>query len=624
MYKIHVKFIIGLCLCLIISGCGLSLNQSMHDRAANMEVQDYREALRSRMPDENKENSDVSEGIAFSNDVPKFQPYVVAPSDNLKPMPLVSVSVNQTVPLRDVLYDLANQADYDIELDSRITGAVILTARNKPLDVVVDKIARMAGLRYKFEDESLRVELDTPYIKNYKIDYLNYIRSSSSSVTNDISVVSGDGADSGSTFTAEAESESDFWGELEANMQQILAAARNDILSTTNDPTIRVVPAAPTPVGGEGTGAGEMGDIPIESLDPNSPPPPAVLEIASLPPVEGSQGNSSSFGEEDEGFATGFSINRQAGIVSVLANEKKHKEVKEYMRELKRSVTAQVLIEAKILEVQLNDEYSTGINWANLDVTGKATLNVNFARPPLNPTVTPAGSIFQASINSSDVGAVVQAISRFGTVRALSSPRLTVLNNQSAVLNVAQNLVYFELEVESTDTTATSAGGNTVESEIRNVPEGVIINVQPSIDLEDRTVSMALRPTITNVETFVSDPGAAIAIATLGLPAGTNVQSLIPVVQVQEFDSVIQVRSGEAVVMGGLMQDRTNSDSQGVPIISEIPVIGNAFKARNDKISKLELVILLKATILDPYSSIHETDKELYKLYSGDRRPLDM
>ena len=204
---------------------------------------------------------------------------------------------------------------------------------------------------------------------------------------------------------------------------------------------------------------------------------------------------------------------------------------------------------------------------------------------------------------------------------------MTVLNNQSAVLNVATNEVFFEVEVDTT--TDDGATQTDVDSEIRNVPVGVLVNVQPSINLEDSTISMALRPTITAISDEEADPGVAFAAATLiaNLPAGADVpeipQNLVPELSVQEIDSVIKVRSGQPIVMGGLLQDRVTTNDSGVPVLSETPVVGSLFKRHNDSIQKTELVIFLKATILDnPNQSIHNTDKDLYRNFSSDRRPL--
>jgi type II secretory pathway component GspD/PulD (secretin) len=215
-----------------------------------------------------------------------------------------------------------------------------------------------------------------------------------------------------------------------------------------------------------------------------------------------------------------------------------------------------------------------------------------------------------------DVQAVVEAISAFGTVKALASPRLTVLNNQSAVLNVATNVVYFEIDIEQT--TDEGVTDTNVDSQIRNVPEGVIVNVQPSIDLDSRSISMSLRPTITRITQRVPDP----AVQFLNV---AGVESLIPEVNVQEIDSVIKMRSGQPIVMGGLLQDRSTVVSEGVPGLMEIPMVGGLFRSNNNLIRKTELVILLKATILDgDDGGISNSDKDLYRRFSEDRRPFKL
>lgn len=597
-----------------LTGCDLTRNQIKTDRAAHMEFQDFRDGLASRLP------MQELAGEEGGSEIPSLQPYVAQPSENLKPMPLVSISVNQTVPLRDVLFELAKQADYDVELDPRITGSIIFTAKEKPFDLVVKRIAEISGLRYSFDDDVLRVELDAPYTKTYKIDYLSYVRRSTSSIRNDISVVTGTGTNTGSGFEAASESEADFWTELETNLQQILGVTiAQGNLRTAADPQITAAeqnPAPVEPVVVEGAeGAEGQPSVQVQA-------PQATLQVNSLP-TDASQPqnarNQRGRSQNESPDKASFSVNRQAGIVTIFASERQHEEIRDFLVELERSVTSQVLIEAKILEVSLSDEYNTGIDWSRVAIGDKATL-LDIALP-LQPfldadTAPDTGVTF--TIGGSDVNMVMNALSQFGTVRALASPRLTVLNNQSAVLNVAQNLVYFEIDIETTDT---DTGTRTeVDSEIRNVPEGVLINVQPSINLDDRTVSMAIRPTITNVEEFQEDPGVQLQAAAVG----ADISSQVPVVQVQEFDSVISMNSGQAVLMGGLMQDRERSSEQGVPVLSEVPILGTVFKSHVDRIEKTELIVFLKATIVDGGNNIHNTDRELYKMFSQDRRPLDL
>ena len=598
-----------------ISGCDLAENSLKSDREQSLEFQDYRDGLATRIPDAAEEDSKRSQ-----SSIPALQPYVAQSSDHMKPMPLVSISVNQAVPLRDVLFELAQQADYDIELDPRIRGAVIYTAKNKPFDQVIDRISDMAGLRYKFNDDSLRVELDTAYNKVYKIDYLSYIRSSSSGIRNDIAVVSGDGADSGSNFEANAQSEINFWGELETNLEQIIRGTQTGALKTSRDPRISAVEQNPNV---QAVAPDADGNVTVA-------PPQANLQVDSLPADEDLNAQA---GVEDNGQGT-FTLNKQAGLINVFATEKAHKEVSAYLQLLKKAVTSQVLIEAKVLEVALNDEFVTGIDWSLLDLfSSEVTLDfltAQTARPVTGIVPSLAGAVsgstvasntsFVAGYEGNDVQALVQAVSGFGTVKALASPRMTVLNNQSAVLNVATNRVFFELDIDVTTEDGTT--NTDIDSEIRNVPEGVLVNVQPSINLEDRTVSLALRPTITQVVDEIDDP-AVLFVTASAVPPITGVTSRIPELNVQEIDSVIKVRSGQPVVMGGLLQDRIVSNESGVPILGEAPVLGALFKDHDDLIQKTELVIFLEATILDsPSDSIHNTDKDLYRQFSSDRRPL--
>lgn len=592
----------------LASACDLSTNYLKQDREANLETQDYRDLLAARELE--KEVSDFDK----SSKIPALKSYVSPVSTNVKSMPLVSISVNQSVPLRDVLFELAKQADYDIELDSNIRGSIIFTARNRPFDVVVSRIADVSGLRYSFEGDVLRVEVDSPYHKTYKIDYLNYIRKNSGSIRNSVAVVSGDGADTGSGFEATSESESDFWGELETNLSQILESNRASLM-TSRDPALTAA-ATPDVAGVDG----------------------AVLDIDSLPIDDGGAGADSfgggSAGAAPSSLASGsFAVNRQAGLISVYGSERAHKEVSSYMADLKASITAQVLIEAKILEVALTDQYSAGIDWKALDIeNGKgvfefgssagrlgtaSTIGTTAALSNLavRPTISQAtANNFVVGFLGNDIQALVQAMSGFGTVRALASPRLTVLNNQSAILNVATNRVFFEVKVENEQTEF--GDSRTIDSEIRNVPEGVLVNVQPSINLQTQTVSMAVRPTITRVVNTVQDPAVALIDASVNAP--------VPELNVQEIDSVIQVKSGQPVIMGGLLQDRVSGSRESVPVLGEIPMVGSLFRNHGDSIIKTELVILLKATIMQGNNNISDADRDLYRAFAQDRRPLKL
>jgi general secretion pathway protein D len=149
------------------------------------------------------------------------------------------------------------------------------------------------------------------------------------------------------------------------------------------------------------------------------------------------------------------------------------------------------------------------------------------------------------------------------------------------------------------------------------VPVRVVNTVQPSINETTEQISLALRPTITRVTAVVDDPAVAIA-------SNNTVASQIPVVAVQEIDSVVTMRSGQVVVMGGLMRDITTSGDEGLPVLGQLPALGYLFKARDDQTRKTELVIFLRATILDGGTAADPVDADLYRRFSGDRRPFPM
>jgi general secretion pathway protein D len=605
------------CFLAVISlpACELTQNYLKHDRENNMEPQDYRDALAPRVG----QNDPMEEKLNSGGRIPELQPYVAQTGSNQKPFPLVSISVNQTIPLRDVLYEIASQASYDVELDPRIEGSIIFSARNRPLDMVIDRISEIAGLRYKFEDDMLRVEIDTPYHEIYKVNYLALTRTNSSTISNDISVVSGGGGDvggdtdTGSSFSATNESTIDFWGELETNLTQILESNRDsNRLATERDPQVTVADVNPAPV--QPLMMDDQGNIVDQGPNVQVAPPDAVLNVDTLP-VEDENLN---INDEDP-FAARFSVNRQAGLISVFAPERLHKKVSSYMKELQKSVTSQVLVEAKVLEVSLSDEFSAGIDWSqafgDLGGIGFGPQSAGgLVRGILDTDGTiPSNGNFNFSQGDFDVA--VDALSRFGTVQALASPRLTVLNNQSAALNVARNVVYFEIDAEVTTGDA-GAAVESLDTNARTVPEGVLINVQPAIDLDRELISMAIRPTVTSIVDFTNDPNPALVTA--------GVESPVPVVNVQEFDSVIQMNNGQAVILGGLIQDRISSTRNSIPVLGEVPMFGGLFRNQEDIVRKTELVVFLKATIVDHGNFIHPTDKDLYRTFSSDRRPFRM
>jgi len=563
-------------LALTVSGCELAKNQLEFDRAANKSLQDYRSMFDPRKaPEEAKE------------DLPDFHPMVATPADLKLPSPLVTVSVNKTVSLRDLMFELTEQAGVDIEMDPQIRGSIIFTAKDRPFNEVIERICTMTGLRYKFKDNVLRIELDRPYVKNYKIEYMGMNRTSSSNISNSISVT-GDGSGDTSTSSSSSGSSasisgtytSSFWDDLDSGLANLLESSDQYIsLATMNDPAARAVATAqPVPT--------EENPNPAPNLAP--------------PTLRVSNGSAEALVPNPE--AT-YSISKETGIITVFANERQHKLVKSYIDDLRKNVMAQIQIEAKILEVSLSDEFNTGIDWGD-NAFGNMTISFPFTKTTSNTFTT---NVSLASFFKP----LIQMLSEYGTVRALSSPRVTVLNSQPAVVNMTKNVVYFSIEREQSTSSSSGTSGDviveTVNSEAQTVAEGVLLNVLPTANVDTGEIILSIRPTVSNITDQVEDPA--------------NKGNYVPEVSVQEIDSIVRIQSGQTVVMGGIMRDNNTVNQSGVPLIADIPVIGNFFSSHSDTIDKTELVILLQATLI-PGANADDTDRDMYKNFGLDRHPI--
>ncbi|MEQ1887772.1 MAG: type II and III secretion system family protein [Alphaproteobacteria bacterium] len=623
-------------------------NFDKQDRGAGLSRQDYRDALSPRGPE--------NDGSTPPPPIPQEESLIPMPNLALPANARsVTISVNEDVPIRDVLVELARQANVGLELDPRISGSLIFSVRQRPFEEVIERIADMADLRYDLDGNVLRIERDLPYLQNYRVDYLNVIRDTKSSVSTTVDVVGGEavggegsgGQGNSSASEVSSESKNNFWEELEANVGMLMSrsAERENLLSKTGNETspdtalnasdagaaASAIPE-PLPVAPIPSQAGDAAPSGLAAALNNITGVGAALAIAAQ--GEGGAANAAApaaaAGQaaaaapatttaSDDPAQRPYSINRIAGLVNIYGTRRQHTMVEAYLRKLRSVIAGQVLIEAKVLEVQLSDGFESGINWAGVlgAATGAARFGNTVAVPqsgPFDGLNAATSGVVTLALDRNDIDAVASLAQQFGTVRTLSSPRLTVQHNQSAVLKVVENRVFFELDFERTTNETNNTDRVTVESNIRTVPEGVIITVQPSIHAETGEIAMTLRPTITRITGTVNDPGVAIA-------SNNTVQSPVPIIAVQEIDSMVTVRSGRVLVMGGLMQDSGSAIDTGMPGVSSLPLIGNLFKSRSDLNRQTELVIFLRATIIEG-SGVSPADADLYRTFGRDRRPL--
>lgn len=487
-------------------------------------------------------------------------------NDNAYLDKLVSVSVSEGVSVREILMELVRKTGANLELGPHVHGSVIITARNQPFREVLRRICNLANLRYTADDAFIRIEPDEPYQKTYRLDYLSLVRKASSDTS------------------------------ISTNVFDV------DVTST----------------GGQGTSSGSHGS---SAAGNNSTAKVSGISDADFwAETEKSVAQILGSSERKAGGKSNYSTNKQAGIVTIYGTQKQHDALAGYFTELKRKASAQVLIDARIIEVELDESYQSGIDWNGI-FRNTVSLSSNFG------TQASLGSngYFTANVSGTNFNSLINLVQSFGTTRVLSAPRLTVLNNQTAVMKVATNQVYFITQAQFTTTTNASGASITTNpvytSTPKTVPVGLVMTVQPSIDAATNRITMTLRPTISRVVGEVSDPSIGLNAAVAGVTS--QIQSQIPVLAVREMDSVIQLHSGEIAVLGGLMQDSSINTDQGIPGLSDISYLGNLFKSRDNNGKTNELVILLRATISDQPTP-DGPDSDLYQFFGRDPRPIKM
>jgi general secretion pathway protein D len=274
-------------------------------------------------------------------------------------------------------------------------------------------------------------------------------------------------------------------------------------------------------------------------------------------------------------------------MLTVRATNTQHLMIQEYLERMMSSAKRQVLIEATVVEVELNDNYQFGVDWSAINDNGTG---ISFAQDLLGSNLSqpPVFTIDYLSNNSwGSIASTVKMLQEFGNVKVLSSPKIMAINNQTALLKVVENVVYFTLEADTVLNDSQSQ--TTFTSTPHTVAVGFFMSVTPQVSREEAVI-LNVRPTISRVTGFVNDPNPALAV--------NDIESRIPQIQVREMESVLRVRSGQIAVLGGLIQDTVNLQDQGLPGLTELDVIGDAFTYRNNQLKKSELVIFLRPRVV--------------------------
>jgi MSHA biogenesis protein MshL len=474
-----------------------------------------------------------------------------------RPHRVIELSANNR-DVADVVRLLAENAGLQYRIEPGVSGKVNTTLRNKTLTEALDAILPQ-GVTYQIQSGVLRVGPARVETRIFSLDYVALSRVGTASTIiqrrlttsgggiggTNAGVIGGQGLASGASGISggadviSAVSVADAWEEIRVTAEALIfESARTGQTSQAS-------------AGSSTLGFGSVGR-PFSRVEPDG---------------------------------RRLIINPMAGTITVSAFPAQLELLETSIRAFESSIQRQVLIEAKIVEVNLDRSFEFGIDWnalANTPALG-GTIAARVRSPTAAPRTT--GNVeFTISGGAGSVGIVLNALDTQGDVRVLSSPRVSALNNQRAVFNVTTGEVVFTV----TQTLFPNPGGSaTPVTQVtpQQVNVGIVLDVLPQIGA-DNAVTMNIRPVVTSVARTASFTG----------PDGTVSQA--PVIDTRESDTMARLRGGETIIIGGLMQTRREKVQSGIPGLRSIPLLGRLFTSYKDVERKAELVIFLTPTII--------------------------
>lgn len=535
--------------CLLLSACA---SQSEVKRVSALD-QMIDDAFQQTQSETSKHEQTASENEIASALLPDIN--LSAPgAGSIDIEPRFDIKVHRAK-IRQFFMGLVEDSNYNMILHPKVKGRITLDLKNVNIADVMEVVRDVYGYDYEQTKTSYSVFPNTMRTRIFTMNYLNVNRTgdsnmsvSSGQVTESVTG-SGDTASKSQSVSGSSintESKSDFWNELKASLSAIVGnkKGRNVVVSP------------------------------------------------------------------------------QSGMVIVRALPHELRAIEKYINKTQSFVQRQVIIEAKILEVELNERFQSGINWAQLATSGNnsaligqtgggsifggaGVTNIAGNVGNLNPaalsqisgtTASAFGGVFSLALNAgSDFSAFIEMLKTQGDVQVLSSPQISTVNNQKAVIKVGSD-EFFITDVQSNTSTTTATASTQSNVELTPFFSGVALDVIPQIS-ESGEIVLHIHPTVSTVTEKIKD----ISIST-----GTSLSVPLAVSSIRESDSIIRAKSGQVVIIGGLMQNSVEDRVSKVPLLGDIPLLGALFRHTQEISKKSELVILLKPIVMDNDEQMNE------------------
>jgi len=434
-----------------------------------------------------------------------------------------SIAVQETK-LKDVLMVLAKDSRYNLVVDPSINESVTIDLKEVTMGEALQAILSPLHLEYTIHGKTIEVLRPRMATRVFSLNYITASRTGETGLTVSSGGRGGETSSAGDYGTVKSTNKVDLWDEIRKGLNTILFGG-----------------------GGEGKG------------------------------------------QQDERLV----INEHSGTILVTAFPAHLMEVADFLERVEGSIQRQVMIQAKIIEVTLSDSFKAGIDWAGVpNLRGSFVGNLTTglaATQPLPASVvqqlSPGTGVFQVGATKGDLSVLLDMIATQGKVHVLSSPRISTLNNQKAIIKAGREDTFFTINKETNTEGGVLQENFNVDREDYTI--GVVLDVTPQIS-SDGTIIMNIHPSITDfVEEKTFPPGAV----------GADILANAPVLDVREVDTMVRVKDGETIVIAGLMQERTNNTTTSVPVLGDLPVLGKLFRRVEKTKENTELVILLQPIV---------------------------